>query len=256
MRHSDAQSFYNGLQLSVRKRFGQGFQFQSSYTWSKTIDDSTTATANSDYQEGASSRPWNTKADRGLSALHLAHNFVLNGLWAVPFPADLGVASHILGGWSVSGIFSATTGAPFTVRLSGSHVRDQGGTGRQRPDFVGGRSLESLINEDNVDQYYDPSGFVRPPTGVYGNFGRNVLAGPGFAKLDFSVKKDFPLTISEGSRVEFRTDFFNILNRANFGKPNETVINGNNGAPVAGAGKITTTVSTSRQLQFGLKLVF
>jgi len=254
MRHSDAQSFYNGLQLRVSKRFERDFQFHTSYTWSKTIDDSTTGTANSDYQEGHTSRPWNTKIDRGLSALHLAHNFVVNGLWAVPFPANVGVASHLLGGWNVSGILSATTGAPFTVRMSGRHIRDQGGS-RQRPDFVGGRSLESVIL-GKVEQYFDPSAFVRPPTGVYGDFGRNVLEGPGFAKLDLTLKKDFPVGMSEGSRVEFRTDFFNILNRANFGKPSEQVINGNNGSPIAAAGKISTTVSSSRQLQFSLKLVF
>ncbi len=256
LRNSDAQSFYNGLQLQVKKQLGHGFQFQSSYTWSKILDDSTTATANTDYREGSSSRPYNTKADRALSALHQAHNFVLNGLWAIPFPAGAGAARYLFGGWNMSGIFAASTGTPFWVALSGRNVPDNGRTGVQRPDYVGGRSFSSLINHDNPDQYYDTSAFVLPPAGFYGNLGRNVLTGPGYAKVDLSLRKDIPLSSSEGKRLEFRADFFNLLNRANFGTPAPAVINGANGNLVAGAGKITRTVSTSRQLQFGLKLVF
>ena len=255
-RYADAQSFYNGLQFQVNKKFHHGFQFQSSYTWSKTIDDSTTPTANTDYREGASSRPYNTKADRGLSAIHQAHNLVVNGLWAVPFPANAGAASYIFGGWNVSGIFSASSGTPFWVALSGRNVQDNGRTGVQRPDFVGGRSFRSIINPGNADKYYDTSAFLLPPAGFYGNLGRNVLIGPGFQKVDFSLKKDLPLGFSEGKRVEFRADFFNLLNRANFGTPAPAVINGSNGNLVAGAGTLTRTVSTARQLQFGLKVIF
>jgi hypothetical protein len=255
-RLSDAQSFYNGLQLHLSKQFGHGLQFQTSYTWSKTMDDSTTSTANTDYREGATSRPFNTKVDRGLSALHQGQNLVLNGLWAVPFPADFGVASHIFGGWNLSGIFSASTGVPFSVKTSGSRAPDLGGGGAQRPDFVGGRSFKSLINEGNAQQYFDVSGFVLPPAGFYGNLGRNTLIGPGFSTVDIGLRKDIPLRKSEGARLEFRADAFNLLNRANFAPPASTVLNGSNGSLVAGAGQITRTVSKSRQMQFALKFVF
>ena len=257
MRASDVQSFYNGFLFHLQKRFSSGFQFQSSYTWSKTIDDSTTASANTDYQEGASSRPFNTKADRGLSALHLAHNFVLNGLWEVPFPADKGAASYILGGWNASGILSASSGTPFLVTLSSRNVPDQGRANVQRPDLAAGRSPKNLINEGNTEQYFDPSGFVLPDAGFYGNLGRNVLLGPGFTSLDFSLRKNIPVGISEGSHLEFRADLFNLFNHTNLAIPAfRRVLDGRNGRVVASAGKITRTLSTSRQMQFGLKLVF
>ncbi|MSO20667.1 MAG: TonB-dependent receptor [Acidobacteria bacterium] len=256
-RNADAQSFYNGLQFQVKKRLNRGFQLQSSYSWSKTIDDSSTATANTDYQEGASSRPHNTKADRGLSAIHVGHNWVLNGLWAIPFPKDHGVVSGVLGGWNLSGIFSASSGTPFLVTLNGRRAPDQGRASVQRPDFAVGRSIQSLIREGNLDQYFDPSGFILPPVGTYGIVGRNVLLGPGFASFDSSLRKDIPVGLKEGSRLEFRADFFNLLNRANFAIPSvRQAISGATGAPVDNAGKITRTVSTSRQMQFGLKFSF
>lgn len=127
----------------------------------------------------------------------------------------------------------------------------------QRPDLVAGRSFESLVQKGNIEEYFDLSGLTLPDAGFYGNLGRNVVLGPGFTSFDFNLKKDIPLGISEGSRLEFRADFFNLFNRANFAIPNfRRVINGRNGNTNASAGKITSTVSTSRQLQFGLKLVF
>src|SRR5262249_16942733 len=99
LRISDAQSFYNSLNVEVKKRLSRGFQIQSSYTWSRNVDDSTTGVAQTDYNEGAASQPYNKIADRGLSSLHLEHNLVINGIWAVPSPAQSGIVSYLLGGW-------------------------------------------------------------------------------------------------------------------------------------------------------------
>lgn len=129
-------------------------------------------------------------------------------------------------------------------------------TGTQRPNPVPGRTYNSIIL-GNPSRYFDSTAFVLPPPLFYGTLGRNTLIGPGFASMDVSLFKSTHLPIREATRLEFRADFFNLLNRANFAVPSSTqVINSSNGQFIAGAGKMTSTVGTSRQLQFGLKLIF
>ena len=122
---------------------------------------------------------------------------------------------------------------------------------------MAGRSSSSIVT-GNPNQYFDPKAFFLPPPGFYGNAGRNHVIGPGLVSFDFSLQKNTPLGIREGSRLEFHADFFNLLNRANFGIPRSSqlqVLNPTTGAYIAGAEKIHNTVTSSRQLQFGLKLV-
>ena len=257
-RYSDAQSFYNGLQVEVKKRFSRGFQFQTSYTWSKTMDDATTGMALTDFNEGATPQAYSPKSDRGLSALHQGQNFVMNGVWSLPAPKDSRAARLALGGWQVSGIFTASAGTPFSAVVSGRHAPDLSRSpGRQRPDLIPGRAFGDLVRPRNPNEYFDASVFVLPPTGFFGNAGRNILVGPGVLNFDFSLTKNTRLGISEGSRLEFRADFFNLFNRANFATPAlREVLNPATRQPIAGAGRITRTVTTARQLQFGLKLIF
>ncbi len=265
-RHSDAQSFYNALQVEVKKSFSHNLQFQTSYTWSKNIDDATTGVANTDFNEGVSSQAYQTKMDRGLSALNQSHVLVVNGVYRIPSPVHSGFVSHFVDGWQLSSIFSASSGTPFSPRVSGRNAPDQSrGTGGQRPDLVAGRSFDSIVLGD-PNQYFDRSAFVLPPaappgfpagSGFYGNAGRNIVIGPGFMNFDMSLTKSTPLGIREGNRLEFRAEFFNLFNRANFALPASLqVLNPANRQYVAGAGKIAKTVSSSRQMQFGLKLIF
>ncbi len=104
------------------------------------------------------------------------------------------------------------------------------------------------------NQYFNPNAFLPPTAGTYGNVGRNTLIGPGLAQLDFSVLKSAALT--ERTRLQFRAEFFNVLNRANFGTPNEVVFSSASSTPAPTAGVITGTSTTSRQIQFGLKLLW
>src|ERR1019366_1938666 len=99
---------------------------------------------------------------------------------------------------------------------------------------------------------FDPNAFVLPAVGTYGNMGRGTLTGPGLAGLDLSILKNARL--SERAGLQIRAEFFNVLNRANFGTPNAVVFS--SGAISASAGLITSTTTTSRQIQFGLKLIF
>lgn len=104
------------------------------------------------------------------------------------------------------------------------------------------------------NQYFNLYAFVLPANGTYGNTGRNVLTGPGLTTLDFSAAKNTP--IMERANLQFRAEFFNIANHTNFGTPNPVVFTSASAVPAPTAGVVTTTASTSRQIQFGLKLVF
>jgi outer membrane receptor protein involved in Fe transport len=285
---TDSQSFYNALRTQLKKRFSRSYQFQVSYTWSKSIDDATAGSSNTAYPtEGTSSQLWRTKADRGLSALNQTHNLVVNGIWNLPSPSGPRVVSSLLGGWEVTGIFTAVSGTPFTPTISGSNVNDNGkpggGSRLRMPDWVGGRSFSSITSGTTAGctflggipgpyiagrpnsvapgrklgtpvLWFDPCAFAVPPAGFYGNLGRGTLIGPGTVNFDTSLGKN--IALREGTRLEFRSEFFNIFNRPNFADPANQVLNANNNTPISTAGQITSTVTSSRQLQFSLKLVF
>ena len=172
-----------------------------------------------------------------------------------------GLLSKVLNGWWMSGILSLQTGYPFTPALGSNRSRslvDGGTAGIDRPDLVAGRSNDNIIL-GGPNRYFDPSAFTIPAAGFLGNAGRNILIGPGFANLDFSLAKDTVLRwLGESGRMEFRTEVFNILNRANLDIPSRNVYaaRANVEAPLANAGVITRTVTTSRQIQFALKFLF
>ena len=260
--YTDGQSFYNGLQVQLKKRMSRSFQLQTSYTWSKNIDDSTSGSGNSNYPtDGASSQPWNTKADRGLSTLDQAQSIVVNGIWALPSPTSYRFANAILGGWQFSGIFSAGSGNPFSAYASNQNVTDNGSTGGsarlRRPDWIAGPSFDSIINARNPNHYFTLNNFAQPPNNVYGDLGRGTFIGPGLMNFDMNLAKQFPLHFREGARFEFRGDIFNLFNRANFAAPQSQAWNlAGNGSPITSAGTITATSTKSRQVQFSLKLVF
>ncbi len=285
---TDSQSFYNALRTQLKKRLSRNYQFQVSYTWSKSIDDATAGSSNTAYPtEGTSSQLWLTKADRGLSALNQTHNLVINGIWALPSPSQAKVVSSILGGWEVTGIFTAVSGTPFTPLLSGSNVNDNGRVGSasrlRLPDWVGGRTFSSVTSGTTAGctfvggipgpyvagrpnsvapgqklgtpaLWFDPCAYAVPSPGFYGNGGRGTLIGPGTVNFDTSLGKN--IAIREGTRLEFRSEFFNLFNRPNFADPSTGVLNANNNSLIGAAGQITKTVTSSRQLQFSLKLVF
>jgi hypothetical protein len=290
VRNTDGKAFYNALLVELKKRFNRGFQFNAAYTFSRNVDDATTGLALTDYNEGANSQPYDTKSDRGLSSLHLKHNFVLNGLWQIPSFTDSGVANAVLGGWRLSSILTASSGAPFTVQIGGRNAPDQSrSAGRQRPELDSSRTSESITSGVSTgcsfgtglgqtiaagtklgtpDLYYDPCAFSLPPAGFYGSLGRNTLIGPKYFVMDFSLQKAVPVGLGEGRALTFNADFFNLLNHPNFGRPANAVLNaGANPSTlptaalrtntlIGGAGQINNTVSTARQMQFGLKLIF
>src|SRR5262249_15985218 len=143
-------------------------------------------------------------------------------------------------------------GLPFTPQLGFNPTNDGDTRNPIRPSLNPAFTGKIVLGTPN--RYYDPNAFILPPPGTYGNAGRNILIGPGFADLDFSVLKNTALT--ERVKLQFRAEFFNILNRANFGTPSTIVFSSASPAPAPTAGVITTTSGTSRQIQFGLKFLF
>jgi hypothetical protein len=180
-----------------------------------------------------------------------------------------------------------STGYPFSVALSTNRSRSAtlgGGSGVDRPNLAPGRNSGNITSGTSPgclgvpasrkmttpDFYYDPCAFTIQPIGFLGNAGRNILRGPGFANLDFSLVKDTALGfLGEGGKLEFRAEVFNILNRANFVTPGFGIGGGsaNNSAlvfaaradaeaPLASAARISVTSGASRQIQFALRLIF
>ncbi len=246
---TDGQSFYNALVASFEQRFARGLMLHSSYTWSKNIDDgSITLTQGGD--NDLPQDPDNRKMERGLSNYDLRHYFVTWLAWdipALPGPKWLGR------GWQLNSIGTLASGNPFSVVVGFDRARAafQAGTSPQRPDLAAGFSNNPILG--GPDRYFDPSAFALPAAGFYGNLGRNTLIGPGLANLDAALNKRFRLR--EGLDLQFRAEMFNLANHPNFAIPSQRTVFSASGR-VGSAGRITSTLTTSRQIQLGLKLIF
>lgn len=252
MRSADTDSFYNSLMVGVSKRYAQGLQLQASYTFSRTVDEGSGTQTAGDYDSEVGTQiNWeNHKMNRGLAAFHVAHNFVLTSTYDLPIGSQwTGAAGMLAKGWQIGGILSLGGGFPFTVTEDSSSSRDAT-AGGNRPELLPHASNNPVLG--GPDKYFDASVFTQVAPGFYGNVGRNTVIGPGSATFDLSLVKMFP--ISEGKSLQFRSELFNLFNRANFGIPSRTVFDGS--GRVGSAGRITRTTSTSRQVQFGLKFVF
>ena len=189
-----------------------------------------------------------------------------NVTYDVPLGRNLtGAPGVLLSGWAVNTILTISSGNPFSMFLGFdcSNGRVSGGNSGDRPDLKPGGNSNTILGSPN--RWYDPSQFQLPPScnttagstkGFFGNVGRDTVRAPGHATLDLSLVKNAPLhKLSEGSSLQFRAELFNILNRANFGVPfNQPLTQAGNPDPRAGA--VDRTVTTSRQIQFGLKLSF
>jgi hypothetical protein len=257
-------TFYHGLQTQIRKLMGHGFQLQGSFTWSKSIDSGSASIAGDAFTNAQSSLPWfDLRLDRGLSDFNVGRNLVINYTWNLPSPKSLpSAAEWVLGGWEWGGIYQARDGQPFSVIIGGDPLGEKSSdtTGSaDTPNRVPGPGCNSLVNPGNPNNYIKLQCFSFPtPSTLRGNLGRNTLIGPGLSNFDFSLVKNTRVTkISEGFNVQFRWEIFNIFNRANFAQPlqNNTIFDAT-GNPVPGAGFITSTQTPSRQMQFGLKVIW
>jgi outer membrane receptor protein involved in Fe transport len=250
-RKQDGSSVYHSLQVKLERRLSAGLQFQSSYTLAKSVDDTSTSHGATDFGLiQVVQHPYDVQFDRGLSNFDVRHNWVTNFNYAVP-SVGRGTVHAVLTGWQVGGIYTMSSGSPFFPIIGFDIANLVPTNNATRPDLVAGFS-SNPVRPGNPDQYFDPAAFALPKAGTFGNLPRNTLIGPGRITLDAVLSR----RIAFGQRhLELRVEGFNLFNRANFSNPSAIVVFDAAG-PVNSAGRITSTATTSRQIQFGVKFTF
>jgi hypothetical protein len=265
---SEGVSSYNALQVDVNRRFSGGLTLRGVYTFSKVLDDGDSLNATTSGGGPAlASNPFNLRSDRGLGTFDVRHVAVANATYALPvgqgkrFLAGIhGLGNAAVSGWTVNSIVTLQGGFPFSPQLS-YNPSNNGDTRNPVRPFLD-PTFPGPVILGNPNKWFDPKAFLAPAFatpadqkangGFYGNVGRDTLIGPGLATWDFSALKD--TRIRERLNLQFRAEIFNLLNRANFNLPNAVVFTPSGVSPTAG--RITSTSTTSRQVQFGLKLLW
>ena len=255
-----ASSFYDALQADITKRMGHGVEFHAAYTWGKSIDTLSATEADDAFPNGLFNQLFfDQRTSRGPSDFNVAQTFVLSFTWEVRSLAPpSSVPKWVASGWQLGGLYKASSGQPFTPILGGDPAGMKLDEVSEPPNRLAGPGCGTLTNSGNPNHYIKTQCLAFPGANKWGNLGRNTFIGPGVSKLDFSVFKNNPVKrISENFNAQFRAEFFNILNRANFASPtdNSTVFD-HLGNPVSSAGLITSTQTTSRQIQFALKFIW
>ena len=258
-RQFNAHSFYHGLQTHIRRRMNRGIQVLGSYTFSKSIDDSSLFFNMNEAASGAL-MPVNDspKFNRGRSAHDIRHYAAATGTWEIPFLEGSGIR-RLLVGWQLGGILRCASGLPTTPWLEYDAARTQtsesGSNAGQRPDLAPGASNNPVTGDPNG--WVDPSAFRRPEPGFLGNLGRGTINGPELATVDFSILKRTMLPkLGEGASLDFRVEFFNLFNRTNFDLPDrERMVVFEEDSTLDDFARITSAAE-SREIQFGLKLRF
>ena len=255
---SEGISSYHGLEVDVNRRFARGLQFRGVYTFSKSLDDgdnmNTSVATNS---PAFVANPLQPKSDYGRASFDVQHAAVLHATYDLPFGRNSSSTAHnwtdrLIGNWQLSGIQTLMSGLPFTPQLSYNPSNDGDTRNPVRPSWNPNFSGPVILG--GADQYFNPSAFLQPLPGTYGNVGRNILRAPGLVETDLSLTKVFSFT--ERLNLQFRTEVFNVFNHTNFNAPNPVVYAAATGGPSPTGGVITSTGTTSRQIQFGLKLLW
>jgi len=270
-----ASGNYNALVVDLRHDLAHGLQLRANYTWSKNLDDgsawNTSVSANTPAFVEVPSLP---HLDYGSAATDIRNLVAINATYDLPigtgkaFFSNTGhFTGHLISGWSLSSIANLSSGFPFSPQLGYNPTGSGDSRNPVRPNrnavFTGPLYAKGSTAV-RVAQYFNASAFSAPAYGTVGNAGRDSLVGPGFADWDLSLLKSTQIT--EATRLQFRAEFFNILNRTNLQLPNEVVYSAGPTqgtaaniatAPALGSpGGITATANTSRQIQLGLKLLF
>ena len=276
---NSANSWYNGFTAALQRRFAAGLQAQVSYTFSRAIsevDGSDTGNHASAGGGGSLKYAHDRAANRGLSGYQVKNAFVANYSYDLPIGQGMtGVAGKLASGWQVNGIVTLQDGGPFTVGAAIPRaLADR--IGRASPNLIPGFDQDNIVLDRSVwtDQgYFTTAAFAAPgcrvagncsatrTTSEIGNMGRNVLIGPGLAQWDMGLTKNTQL--GEQFNLQFRAEFFNLMNRANFSAPgqvgNSSQANelfSRDGVLAAGVPLLRRTAGDSRQIQLGLRLVF
>ncbi len=268
---NSAYSNYHAMQLELTRRMSEGLQFQLNYTFSKNLD--ITSVSQPVGQDIISFLC--IRCDYSFSDNDITHDFKFNWVWELPVGRGRHFGSgmnpwldQVIGGWTVAGFFSAATDFPYNIAVNGRDRTAPASTGGIRPSFASGsgeddvKDIGSVQRRGNGVFYFDPAEFdgrlTRTLIGNLGNVPRNLFRGPGWLNTDLVLMKTFDLSkIGESWRLDFRAEFFNAFNRANFANPS---LNADRGPYVdlsgGDAGRIIETLGNPRLIQFALKLRF
>jgi hypothetical protein len=239
-------SHYDSLGMKLTRRYSQGLTVLGSYTLSKSTDNgSGIRTLGTDPLNPQNS--YCLSCEDGPSVFDQRHRFVASVVYDLPFGPDRrylnsGPLSRVIGGWKVTSVVTLASGFPLTVS-AGEDTANIGNCCRPNRDF----SVDTKIDDPTIDRWFNTAAYSRAPNGTFGTAGRSEVIGPGIKNWDFSASKEFHFT--QGTYVEFRIEAFNFLNHPNWGEPNTTFSN-------VAFGRINSTRTDMRQLQFGLKFVF
>ena len=238
----DGVTSFNGLQSSLTRSFSKGLLFQAQYMWGHAISD------NAGSGEGGQIQNVACRAcDSGDADYDIRHTFTANAVYQLPFARN-----QWYGGWDLSSIFTSRTGSPFSVTISRTAATvPSGQTQNQRADYLGG---DAYASNKSPALWLNPAAFALPAANTYGNSGRNRFRGPGLWQADLGISKKFRVT--EAVNVDFRTELFNMFNRAQYGNPVAARNNSTFGTILVTANDGATGTGTSRQLQFMLRLNF
>jgi len=241
-------SHYHSLQTKLEKRFSSGLSFLTAYTWGKAIDEKSQASLG--FHDGGGSRnPFHPEWEKSRADFDITHRFVNSFSYTLPigtgkrFGTQMNrVADLVIGGWELQGIQSVNTGTPRTVQSRNL----SNGSGEGRPNVVAGVPL--YPSNQSPDHWFNTDAFTFPEFGTYGNSGRNILTTATQVNIDMSLFKDF--RIKEGAKLQFRSEFFNMINHPNFRSDSL-----NNRFDQAGGGTYSAAWP-SRQIQFALKIIY
>ncbi|HYN09420.1 MAG TPA: TonB-dependent receptor [Vicinamibacterales bacterium] len=237
---SKATSKYDGLQLGVDRQLFRGVAFHAAYTWSRSLDDASAFLA-SDGNDNTPQDSRHSAAEWGPSDFDVRHRLVLSAIWQLPAMGR----SALLRNWQVSGTLTAQAGRPFTPRLSFDNSNTGNGGGAtfafDRPDMISGP-----LPPGQSSYTYGGRTFVIPPPFTFGNAGRNLLTGPGYASLDLLVSRR--LSIAGRRALELRLEVFNVLNRRNDQLPDSFLDHATFGRSLA--------TYPPRQTQLAARLIF
>ncbi len=255
---------YHAMNVSVLKRAARGLTFKANYSFSKALDLNSAILAPSGENEPTNlvSGLYNRNLNKGVAAYNPAHQFNSNFSYQLPFGSGQrfgggasGLLNRLIGGWQWNGIATAQTGFPFTPLIGFNNSGTGDGT---QPTDIADRNpnFKGPVILGTVDHWFDPRAFSMPIAGTFGNAGRSAYRGPGLFNVDTSLFKRIP--IRESVTLQLRVEAFNVLNHVNLAFPNQVVFQGNssNYSYSESAGQITNTATTSRQIQFALKLLF
>lgn len=255
-----SNAFYHALEVQLTKRLNRGFQVQGSYTWSKSIDEGSASSIGDPFANSISSLfSFDRRLRRGLSDFDIRQNAVVNATWTLPKRGNANaVEAALANGWEVGGIYQIRSGLPFTPLVGGDPLGLNSNDPFAYPNRTFDAGCSSPVNAGKVD-YLKLGCFSFPrPSTLLGNIGRNSVIGPRLSNFDLSLfKNNYVARISDVFNVQLRAELFNVLNHTNFNSPTDNLaLFDQNGLALSGAGAVSSTSTTSRQIQLAVKVVF